>query len=99
MKTVTSNTRCRWLLELSRSIADTCDSRLHIISLEYYLESYLNNAWIKLMTLNLPMKCLKLKWNISKRCSAVEESGISGEMVYHLLHGKADDQIRIVLMN
>lgn len=84
------------LLELSRSIADTCDSRLHVISCwEYYLENYLEgNAWIHVDDEELAKEVsnAKVKHEQVLR-SLIEESGISGEMVLHFLHGKADDKI------
>lgn len=84
------------LLELSRSIADTCDSRLHVISCwEYYLENYLDgNAWIQVdeEQLNKEVSQAKVKHEQALQ-SLIDESGISGELVIHLLHGKPDDKI------
>ncbi|UYI49437.1 universal stress protein [Vibrio natriegens] len=84
------------LLALSRSIADTCDSRLHIISCwEYYLENYLDdNAWIQVDETELENEVSHAKVKHKQALqSLIEESGISGETVLHLLHGKPDDQI------
>ncbi len=84
------------LLELSRSIADTCDSRLHIVSCwEYYLENYLDgNAWIQVEEDQLAKEVSHAKVKHEQALQGlIEESGISGEMVLHLLHGKADDKI------
>ncbi len=84
------------LLELSRSIADTCDSRLHVISCwEYYLESYLDgNTWIHVDDEELAKEVARAKVKHEQALrSLIDESGIAGEMVLHLLHGKADDKI------
>ena len=84
------------LLELSRSIADTCDSRLHIISCwEYYLEHYLeNHAWLPVedKELSLEIEQAKEKHQVALQ-SLLDESGISGENVVYHLHGKPDDMI------
>lgn len=84
------------LLELSRSIADTCDSRLHIISCwEYYLENYLQeNDWFQVDEAELADEVSRAKMKHEQALqSLIEESGISGEIVVHLLHGKPDGQI------
>lgn len=86
----------RRLLELSRSIADTCDSRLHIISCwEHYLENYLDNhVWIQVEEAQLANEVPRAKANHEQALQRlIEDSGISGEMVIHHLHGKPDDQI------
>ncbi|GAK21869.1 universal stress protein family 1 [Vibrio sp. JCM 19052] len=86
----------RRLLELSRSIADTCDSRLHIISCwEHYLENYLDNhVWIQVEESQLANEVSRAKANHEQALQRlIEDSGISGEMVIHHLHGKPDDQI------
>ncbi|EHA1097525.1 universal stress protein [Vibrio alginolyticus] len=84
------------LLELSRSIADTCDSRLHVISCwEYYLENYLNgNAWIQVDDAELKHELNKAKADHKQALQQLlEESGITGEIVIHHLHGKPDEKI------
>ncbi|MEF1173523.1 MULTISPECIES: universal stress protein [Vibrio] len=86
----------RRLLELSRSIADTCDSRLHIISCwEYYLENYLDNhVWIQVEDSQLSEEISKAKTKHEQALKRlIEDSGISGELVIHHLHGKPDDKI------
>lgn len=86
----------RRLLELSRSIADTCDSRLHIISCwEHYLENYLDNhVWIQVEEAQLANEVSQAKANHEQALQRlIEDSGISGEMVIHHLHGKPDDKI------
>ncbi|WGY47123.1 universal stress protein [Vibrio sp. ABG19] len=84
------------LLELARSIADSCDSRLHLISCwEYYLEHYLeDNSWIHADPQELNQEIDKAK-NSHQRAlqQLLEESGIAGETVTHYLHGNPDDAI------
>ena len=89
-------TLARRLLELSRSIADTCDSRLHIISCwEHYLENYLNsNVWIQVEEAQLENEVSLAKAKHAQALQRlIEESGISGETVIHQLHGKPDNKI------
>lgn len=85
------------LLELSRSIADTCDSRLHIISCwEHYLENYLDgHVWIQVDEAQLANEVSKAKLNHEQALQMlIDEAGISGsEMVIHHVHGKPDDKI------
>ncbi|MEF1226596.1 universal stress protein [Vibrio fortis] len=86
----------RRLLELSLSIADTCDSRLHIISCwEHYLENYLDgNVWIQVEETQLASEVSLAKAkHIQALQRLIEESGISGETVIHHQHGKPDDKI------
>lgn len=84
------------LLELSRSIADSCDSRLHVISCwEHYLENYLDqNVWIQVDEAQLANDVAKAKRSHEQALQMlIDEAGISGEMVIHHLHGKPDDKI------
>jgi len=84
------------LLELSRSIADTCDSRLHVISCwEYYLEHYLHdNSWIHVDDAELKNEIDKAKSDHKQALQhLLEDSGIAGEIVMHHLHGKPDEII------
>ncbi len=84
------------LLELSRSIADTCDSRLHIISCwEYYLEHYLHdNSWIHVDDAELKHEIDRAKSDHKQALQhLIEDSGIAGEIVMHHLHGKPDEII------
>lgn len=84
------------LLELSRSIADTCDSRLHVISCwEYYLEHYLHdNSWIHVDDAELKHEIGKAKANHKQALQQLlEDSGIAGDIVMHHLHGKPDEII------
>ena len=74
------------LLELSRSIADTCDSRLHIISCwEHYLENYLNNhVWIQVEEAQLANEVNRAKVSHEQALQRlIDESGITGDMVIH----------------
>ena len=84
------------LLELSRSIADTCDSRLHIISCwEHYLESYLDNhVWIQVDEAQLANDVLSARRNHEQALQVlIDEAGISGDIVIHHIHGKPDEKI------
>ncbi len=84
------------LLELSRSIADSCDSRLHVISCwEYYLENYLHdNAWIHVDDVELKHELDKAKADHKQALQQLlEDSGVAGEIVIHHLHGKPDEKI------
>jgi nucleotide-binding universal stress UspA family protein len=84
------------MLELSRSIADTCDSRLHILSCwDHYLESYLeDHAWIQVEEEQLADEIAhaREKHELALQ-TLIDESGIDGELVLHHLHGKPDDKI------
>lgn len=84
------------LLELSRSIADSCDSRLHVISCwEYYLENYLHdNTWIHVDDAELKHELDKAKADHKQALQQLlEDSGVAGEIVIHHLHGKPDEKI------
>ncbi|EOX1290868.1 MULTISPECIES: universal stress protein [Vibrio] len=84
------------LLELSRSIANTCDSRLHIVSCwEYYLENYLHDqVWIQVEQEQIAEEIAQAKIRHEKALrQLIDESGITGELVIHHLHGKPDELI------
>ncbi|CAM2860356.1 universal stress protein [Vibrio ordalii] len=84
------------LLELSRTIANTCDSRLHIVSCwEYYLENYLHDhVWIQVDQQQMEQEIAQAKAKHEQALQQViDESGITGELVIHHLHGKPDEQI------
>lgn len=84
------------LLELSRTIANTCDSRLHIVSCwEYYLENYLHDhIWIQVDQQQMEQEIAQAKAKHEQALQQViDESGITGELVIHHLHGKPDEQI------
>ncbi|WP_394151184.1 universal stress protein [Vibrio maritimus] len=84
------------LLELSRSIADSCDSRLHVISCwQHYMENYIDrNTWIKIEHEDVAKEVEEERVRHEEALQAlIDESGIKGSIVIHHLHGKADDQI------
>ncbi|EEX94156.1 universal stress protein family 1 [Vibrio orientalis CIP 102891 = ATCC 33934] len=84
------------LLKLSRSIADNCDSQLHIISCwEYVLESYLtDNVWFKASEQELESHISQAKKQHSEALQAlVDAAEIGGDITLHRLHGTADDEI------
>jgi nucleotide-binding universal stress UspA family protein len=82
------------LLELSRSIADSCDSRLHVISCwQHYMENYLDrNIWIKIEHEDVANEVESERVRHQEALNAlIDESQIHGDTVIHHLHGKADD--------
>ncbi|UPQ89396.1 universal stress protein [Vibrio sinaloensis] len=84
------------LLELARSIADSCDSRLHVVSCwEYQLERYLSNhVWIKIEDQELNRELDKAKQHHRQALdSMIAEANISGNIQVHHLHGVPDDKI------
>ncbi|WP_391091381.1 universal stress protein [Vibrio sp. NH-UV-68] len=84
------------LLELSRSIADSCDSRLHIVSCwEYQLERYLyQHVWIKIEDdeLNREIKIAQ-QHHREALDQLIREAQISGNVQIHHLHGLPDEKI------
>ncbi|PMP07365.1 universal stress protein [Vibrio breoganii] len=87
---------CMRLLELSRSIADSCDSRLHVLSCwEYQLERYLDShAWIKIEDEELNAEIEKARVEHREALEhIIKESGVNGEIIVHHLHGLPDDVI------
>ncbi|OLQ89028.1 universal stress protein [Vibrio ponticus] len=84
------------LLTVARSIADSCDSRLHIISCwQYELESYLrHHSWIQIDDEQLNQEIELLRDNHRQQLdNLIEESGIAGEFTVHHINGRADDEI------
>ncbi len=84
------------LLELARSIADTCDSRLHILSCwEHYLENYLeDHVWIQVDEAQFAAEVSQAREKHEQALQKlIDESGIGGELVIHHFHGKPDDEI------
>jgi universal stress protein E len=84
------------LLELSRSLADTCNGELNIISCwDYELEEYLrHNVWVKIKEAELTRTVMDAQ---AKHGAALEsiirESGIGGKtQVYHI-RGRPDEMI------
>ncbi|WP_047049638.1 universal stress protein [Vibrio mexicanus] len=84
------------LLELACSIADSCDSRLHVVSCwENYLESYLDNqGWIQIDEQQLASEVAKAQRDHHHALKMlISEAGVSCETVIHHLHGKPDLKI------
>lgn len=84
------------LLQLGRSIADSCDSRLHIISCwEYVLEHYLDDhIWIKVSQDELQQQIeLAKQQHYEALQTLIEASDIGGDLVMHRLHGTPDAEI------
>ncbi|MGF1909279.1 universal stress protein [Vibrio kasasachensis] len=84
------------LLQTSRSIADGCDSQLHVISCwEYELEKYLrDHSWIQVddERLNAEIESAR-SYHMEALDSLIIESGISGDITIHHINGRADDEI------
>ncbi|WP_070965207.1 universal stress protein [Vibrio sonorensis] len=84
------------LIELARSIADSCDKTLHIVSCwEHYLEHYLDEQiWVHAneeeLTEQIKQESEKHKQAL---LTLIGESEISGEVKIHHLHGKPDEKI------
>ncbi|USD67262.1 universal stress protein [Vibrio sp. SCSIO 43136] len=84
------------LLELARSIADSCDSRLHVISCcEHYLEHYLaEQTWIQVEEEALASRIAQAQYDHKQALDRlILDSGIRGDIVVHHVHGKPDEQI------
>jgi universal stress protein E len=84
------------LLKISRSLADTCDHTLNIISCwDYELEGFLrNNIWIKIPDNALSKSIMDVR---DKHYSALEElikkSNIGGKIQVHHARGMAQNMI------
>jgi nucleotide-binding universal stress UspA family protein len=84
------------MLELSRSLADSCSGELHIISCwDYEFESYLRgNVWVKVSDAAIAATVLETRHKHRAALDRlIEESGISGTHQVHHLRGKADERI------
>ncbi len=84
------------LLELSRSLADSCSGELQIISCwDYPLETELkNNVFIKIPDDQIVQKVEKARQNHLLQVERlVEKSGITGTNSIHHIRGKADLKI------
>lgn len=84
------------LLQLARNIADSCDSRLHVLSCwEYSLEHYLeDHVWIHVSEQELKQQIESAKdQHVEALQSLIHDSTIAGDIVLHHLHGTADDEI------
>lgn len=84
------------LLALSRSLADTCDGELHIISCwDYELEQYLHrNVWINLQKEEVTriVNGVQNKHHLILE-NVIQKSGISGKIALHHLRGPAEQAI------
>ncbi|WP_102867118.1 universal stress protein [Pseudovibrio exalbescens] len=84
------------MLELSRSLADSCSGDLHIISCwDYEFEGYLRkNVWVKTPDTKIEETVLKAKTNHrSALLNLINTSGIHGPHRVHHLRGDPSDQI------
>ena len=84
------------LLRVAQAIADSSDSRLHIVSCWIYpLQHYLDNqTWIKMSEEELNNNIEHERVNhLARLNTVIKESGIHGENVIHHIHGIADDEI------
>lgn len=84
------------LLQLSRSLADTCNGELNIISCwDYPFEEYLrNNAWIKMQDDEL-LRAVIGAQNQHRAAldDAIKKSGIGGKVQVQHVRGRADQII------
>jgi nucleotide-binding universal stress UspA family protein len=84
------------LLELARSLADTCSGELHIVSCwEYPFESYLRgNAWVKFSDSDIEdsVVAAQNEHGIALE-KVIQNSEITGNNNIHHLRGEADDMI------
>lgn len=84
------------MLELSRSLADSCSGELHIVSCwDYVFEEYLrHNVWVKVADDEL-IRTVHGAQNEHRAAleGLIEASGISGIRHVHHLRGKADELI------
>ena len=84
------------MLQISRSLADSCSGKLHIVSCwDYEFEGYLrNNVWIKTSDVDIEQMVIKEK---NEHFTALDElikaSKISGPQQVHCLRGKAPELI------
>jgi universal stress protein E len=84
------------LLELSRSLADTCSGELNIISCwDYEFEEYLrHNAWVKVSNDDLIRTVHGAQSEHRAGLeSIVKKSGIQGKLQVHHVRGRADQMI------
>jgi nucleotide-binding universal stress UspA family protein len=84
------------MLELSRSLADSCSGKLEIISCwDYEFESYLrDNIWVEIPDDQISETVFKRRNDHRAALERlIEASGISGRHQVHHLRGKADEHI------
>src|SRR5690606_15412151 len=84
------------LLALSRSIADTCNGELNIISCwDYEFEEYLrHNVWVKVQDHEL-IRTVNGAQNQHRAAleSVIQKSGIDGKIQVHHMRGRPDQII------
>jgi nucleotide-binding universal stress UspA family protein len=84
------------MLELSRSLADSCSGELHIVSCwDYVFEEYLrHNVWVKVADDEL-IRTVHGAQNEHRAAleKLIKASGVSGNQHVHHLRGKADELI------
>lgn len=84
------------LLELSRSLADSCSGELHIISCwDYPFESFLRGSpWVKMSEAQITEAVLNPQEEHRFLLDGlIKGSGISGDYRVHHVRGKAEDRI------
>jgi nucleotide-binding universal stress UspA family protein len=84
------------LLRTARSIADTCNGTLEIISCwDFLMESYLrHHIWIHVDDQILDKQVQAMKGEHQKKLDElIEKSGISGDVKVHHVHGSAEELI------
>ncbi|WP_225927111.1 universal stress protein [Vibrio alfacsensis] len=84
------------LLRLARSVADSTNGTLHIVSCwDFHLESYLrHHSWIQIEDRVLDAQVeIEKKTHREALEGLIEKSAIKGDQVVHHLHGTPDDEI------
>lgn len=84
------------MLELSRSLADSCSGELHIVSCwDYEFESFLHgNAWVKVPDAQIVEAVLSVQQEHRIALEGlIHASGISGSHQVHHLRGKPEERI------
>jgi universal stress protein E len=84
------------MLELSRSLADSCSGKLHIVSCwDYEFEAFLRGSiWVKVSDAEISETILNTQHEHRTALERlVKESGISGSHQLHHLRGKAEECI------
>ncbi|MGR5131725.1 universal stress protein [Vibrio alfacsensis] len=84
------------LLQLARTVADSCDGTLHIVSCwDFQLENYLrHHVWIQVEDKVLDEQVEAEKTTHRAALDAlIDKSGIKGDTVIHHIHGTPDDEI------
>ena len=92
----TSERLSRQLLDMSRTLADTCDGHLNIISCwDYEDEAYIrDNVFMKVSNEEIADNVQKCKEeNFSELQTIIDKSEISGSHKIHQLRGQADNLI------